>query len=54
MRSAPAMGGATVEKPGMNFATTSDETPQRMNRPSVWLTQDAGLMESLHSPVNTR
>jgi len=44
MRSAPAMGGATVEKPGMNFATTSDETPQRMKRASVWLTQEAGLI----------
>jgi len=54
MRSAPAMGGATVEKPGMNFATTSDETPQRMKRASVWLTQEAGLIESLHSPASAR
>ncbi len=35
MRKAPAIGGATVEKPGMNLATTSEEMPQRMNLASV-------------------
>ena len=54
MRRAPAIGGATVEKPGMNLAITSDGMPQRMNRDSVWLTQEAGLMDSLHKPANTR
>ena len=54
MRNAPAMGGATVEKPGMNLATTRDDTPQRMKRASVWLTQDDGLIDSLHSPASTR
>jgi len=54
MRRAPAIGGATVEKPGMNLAITSDGMPQRMNRDSVWLTQEAGLMDSLHKPAKTR
>ena len=48
------MGGATVENPGMNLAMTSDETPQRRKRASVWLTQEAGLIDSLHKPASTR
>ena len=54
MRNEPAIGGATVEKPGMNLATTSEPSPQRTNRASVWLTQEPGLIDSLHNPDNTR
>ena len=54
MRSAPAIGGATVENPGTSFAITSEGRPQRTNRASVWLTQDAGLIESRHRPASTR
>ncbi len=54
MRSEPAMGGATVEKPGMNLATTSEPTPQRTKRASVWLTHEPGLIDSRHRPDSTR
>ena len=32
--------GATVENPGMNLATTNDQTPQRAKRDSVCVTQE--------------
>jgi hypothetical protein len=35
IRIAPAIGGATVEKPGMNFASTSEGMPHRTKRASV-------------------
>ena len=53
MRSEPAMGGATVENPGTNFATTSDHAPQRMKRRSVSETQEPGLIDSQHRPEST-
>jgi hypothetical protein len=46
---APASGGAMVLKPGMNLATTSDFAPQRVKLSSVWLTQESGDSEILHS-----
>src|SRR5471032_679500 len=54
MRREPAIGGATVEKPGMNLAITNDHTPHRTKRASVSETQEPGLMDSLHKPDRTR
>ena len=48
-RAAPASGGATVENPGMNFATSSDFSPHRSNRASVSRTQDSGESEMRQS-----
>ena len=42
---APASGGATVEKPGMNFAKSSDFSPHRSKRASVSRTQESGESE---------
>ena len=41
-----ASGGATVEKPGMNFARRRDGRPQRSKRPSVSRTQESGESET--------
>ncbi len=54
MRSEPAMGGATVENPGTNSATTSDHTPQRRKRGSVCVTQEPGLIDNRHRADSTR
>src|SRR5689334_7802265 len=40
--SAPAMGGATVEKPGTNFDSTTEKKPQRSKMPSVCRTHVSG------------
>ena len=49
LRLAPASGGATVEKPGTNFAKSSDFIPHRSKRASVSRTQESGESEILHS-----
>ena len=54
MPKAPATGGATVAKPGMNLPNTSYHTPHLANRASVWLTQELGLIDILHSKASTR
>src|SRR3569832_1289380 len=46
--SAPAIGGATVEKPGTNFDSTTEKKPQRSKMPSVWRTHVSGDRETRH------
>ena len=48
------MGGATVEKPGMNLATSSDGIPQRSKTDSVWRTQESGESEIRQSVFRIR
>src|SRR6185437_2149669 len=50
---APAIGGATVEKPGTNFDTTTEKKPQRSKMPSVWRTQVSGESETRHRKRST-
>ena len=51
--SAPAIGGPTVEKPGTNFATTTEKKPHRWKMPSVCRTQVSGDSETLHRKRST-
>ncbi len=48
------MGGATVEKPGMNLATSSDGIPQRSKTDSVCRTQESGDSEIRQSVLRIR
>ena len=52
-RMAPAMGGATMEKPGMNLATASDFRPQRAKLCSVLRTHESGDRASRHTTRST-
>ena len=54
MRMAPASGGAMMARPGTNLAITSELMPQRSKRVCVWLTQESGSREILHSVFSTR
>src|SRR4030081_614968 len=54
MPSAPAIGAATTETPGRNFAAISELPPQRDRMPSLWRTQVSGDREILHSSFITR
>src|SRR6185312_1429924 len=54
MRVAPASGGATIDRPGMNLATMSARGPQRSKRAWVWLTHTSGVSEMRHSTPMTR
>ena len=51
--SAPAIGGATVEKPGTNFDITTEKKPQRSKMPSVCRTQVSGDSETRHRKRST-
>src|SRR5580704_10261776 len=53
-RRAPAIGGAMMARPGMNFAMTRELMPQRSKRVCVWLTQESGSREILHRALRTR
>ncbi len=53
MSSAPAIGGATVEKPGTNFETTTEKNPYRSKMPSVCRTQVSGDSETRHRKRST-
>src|SRR6185437_10085037 len=53
-RVAPASGGATIDRPGMNLATMSARGPQRSKRAWVWLTHTSGVSEMRHSTRMTR
>ena len=53
-RVAPASGGAMVERPGMNFESTSVSFPQRSKRNSVWRTQESGESDTRHRSFITR
>src|SRR6266540_2810906 len=48
------MGGATVEKPGMNFATSSAGIPHPSKIDSVWRTQESGDREIWQSVLRIR
>src|SRR5574337_1302031 len=52
--SAPAIGAATTETPGTNFAATSDMPPQRVIRASLCRTHESGDSEMRHSSRSTR
>ena len=54
MRVAPASGGATSDRPGMNLATISTFAPQRSKLDWVSLTQVSGVREMRHSSFMTR
>ena len=51
---APDNGAAMVLKPGTNLDTSSDLTPNRLKRSSVWLTHESGDREILHSSRRMR
>src|SRR3982750_283574 len=53
MRNAPAIGGATVEKPGTNLDSTTEKKPHRSKMPSVWRTQVSGDSETRHRKRST-
>src|ERR1700757_3322918 len=44
----PAIGGAAVFRPGMNFATSRERAPYRWKVSSARRTQESGSMEILH------
>src|SRR6516164_7089801 len=48
------MGGATVEKPGMNLATRSEGIPQRSKSDSVCRTHESGEREILQRTFKMR
>ena len=50
----PRCGGATVEKPGTNFANISEGAPQRSKVFSVCLTQESGSIAMRHKRPSTR
>src|SRR5574337_114150 len=52
--SAPAIGAATTETPGTNFAATSDMPPQRVISASLCRTHESGDSEIRHSSRSTR
>ncbi len=52
MPKAPAMGGATREIPGRNFAAMSELPPHFENIDSFWLTHTSGVSETLQSKVS--
>src|SRR6266478_1812477 len=54
MPSAPAIGGATSDTPGMKRPMTSSPLPQRPNAAPVFVTQLCGESESLQRRVSTR
>ena len=54
MPSAPAIGGATSDTPGMKRPTINSEPPQRPNAAPVFVTQLCGESDSLQSLINTR
>src|SRR5688572_6196764 len=51
---APASGGATVEKPVMNRAATTEAIPHFSKIDSVWRTQESGDNETRHNVFSTR
>ena len=53
MPSAPAIGGATTETPGTNFAAISELPPQRPMNASLWRTHESGDIEMRHSSFST-
>ena len=54
MRIAPASGGVTVDRPGMNFDTTRAARPQRSKWYSLWRTHESGESEMRQSRLITR
>src|SRR6476620_1366221 len=51
--SAPAIGGATVEKPGTNFESTTEKKPQRWKMPLFCRTHVSGASETLQRNRST-
>ena len=54
MASAPAIGAATTDTPGTNFAAISEWPPQRRMSDSLWRTHESGDIEMRHSSRMTR
>src|SRR5262245_61776202 len=53
MRKIPASGGAAVERPGTNFATSSERAPWRERRSSGLRTHESGSSETRHRKFMT-
>ncbi len=50
---APAIGGATTDTPGRNFAAINEPPPHFRKKLWFWLTQTLGVRESLQRNRNT-